>query len=91
MKHITKFSLNPTATIKAQRTAISRDDAPSMIIPREQVQNLTPEMRQVLENFGCYVSYDPIHMVYEVLTVDPEASLSALDNDDSWRVRLYNE
>lgn len=71
-----------------QRAAITRDDAPSMVISREQVQNLTPEMRQILENSGYYISYDPIHMVYEVLTVDPEASL---DNDNSWRLRLYNE
>ena len=91
MKHITKFSLNPTSTIKARRTNISRDDAPSMTIPHEQVQNLTAEMRQVLENSGCYISYDPIHMVYEVLTVDPETLISTLDNDDSWRFRLYNE
>lgn len=91
MKHITKFSLNPTSTIKAQRTHISRDDAPAIAISREQVQNLTPEMRQVLEISGCYISYDPIHMVYEVLMVDPKASLSALDNDNSWRLRLYNE
>ena len=91
MKHITKFSLNPTSTIKARRTNISRDDAPSMTISREQVQNLTPEMIQVLENSGCYISYDPIHMVYEVLTVNPEIPLAALDNDVSWRSRLYNE
>ena len=93
MKHITKFSLNPKSpsTVKIQRAAISRDDAPSMIISSEQVQNLTPEMRRVLENSGCYISYDPIHMVYEVLTVDPEVSLAALDNDGSWRFRLYNE
>ena len=91
MKHITKFSLNPTSTIKARRIDISKDDTPAMAISREQVQNLTPEMRQVLENSGCYISYDPIHMVYEVLTVDPETSLAALDNNDSWRIRLYNE
>lgn len=91
MKHITKFSLNPTFTIKARRVDISRDDTPAMVISREEVQGLTPEMRRVLENSGCYISYDPLHMVYEVLTVDPEASLAALDNDDSWRIRLYNE
>lgn len=91
MKHITKFSLNPTSTIKAQRTNISRDDAPAMAISCEQVQNLTPEMRQVLEYLGCRILYDPIHMVYEVLTVGPEGSWVALDNDDSWRLRLYNE
>ncbi len=91
MKHITTFSLNPTSTIKTQRAAISRDDPPAMTISREQVQNLTPEVRRILENSGCYISYDPIHMVYEVLTVDPETSLATLDNDNSWRFRLYNE
>lgn len=91
MKHITKFSLNPTSTIKARRVDISRDDTPAMVISREEVQGLTPEMRRILENSGCYISYDPIHMVYEVLTTDPEASLAALDNDVSWRFRLYNE
>jgi hypothetical protein len=70
---------------------MSRDDAPSMVISREEVHNFTPEMKRVLEYLGCYISYDPIHMVYEVLTTDPEASLAALDNDVSWRFRLYNE
>lgn len=91
MKHITKFSLNPISTIKTQRVDTAKNEIPAMVISHEQVQILTPEMRQVLENSGCYISYDPIHMVYEILTVDHEASLAALDNDDSWRVRLYNE
>jgi hypothetical protein len=91
LKHITKFSLNPTSTIKARRVDISRDDTPAMVISREEVQGLTPEMRRVLENSGCRISYDPIHMVYEVLTDDPEVPLAALDNDGSWRFRLYNE
>ena len=91
MKHITKFSLNPISTIKAQRIDIARNDIPAMVVSHEEVQNLTPEMRHVLEHMGCYIVYDPIHMVYEVLTVDLDASLTVLDNDDSWRVRLYNE
>lgn len=91
MKHITKFSLNPISTIKTQRIDIARNDIPTMVVSHEEVQNLTPEMRRILEYLGCYISYDPIHMVYEVLTVDPDVSLSALDNDDSWRIRLYNE
>jgi hypothetical protein len=93
LKHITKFSLNPKSpsTVKMQRAAISRDDAPSMIISREEVHNFTPEMKRVLEYLGCRISYDPIHMVYEVLTDDPEVPLAALNNDGSWRFRLYNE
>jgi hypothetical protein len=91
LKHITKFSLKPTRTIKSQRAAISRDDAPSMVISREEVHNFTPEMKRVLEYLGCRISYDPIHMVYEVLTDDPAVPLAALDNDGSWRFRLYNE
>ena len=91
MKHITKFSLNPASTIKARRIDISKDDTPATVISREKVHNFTPEMKRVLEYLGCRISYDPIHMVYEVLTDDPEVPLAALDNDGSWRFRLYNE
>lgn len=74
-----------------QRAAISRDDVPAMVISHEEVQNFTPEMKRVLEYLGCRISYDPIHMVYEVLTDDSEVPLAALNNAISWRFRLYNE